>query len=297
MYTQKVHSLSWGVKGLVAAMVAASVTHADLPSSSSNYSVSSQRTTTSDTTTTTTTTTTETKSYYDAVDAKPYIPWTFPGINVMSPAGYGAQWGNLFVGIGLQSRTRYTTSADGALGAGFGIGNSKKNIGIETSVSVLSMTGSDAFGRGGFNFKVSRQLPLGFGIAVGRENAFGWGTLDGSRSWYGSISKIFFTKPDPSQWFSAVTLTAGVGDGRFRSEADTRIDRNSVNFFASAAVRLREPASLIVDWSGQDLNLGLSLTPFRTVPVYINPAIVDVTKNAGDGARFILGIGYAYSFT
>ncbi|WNN91672.1 hypothetical protein [Gloeocapsopsis dulcis] len=35
---------------------------------------------------------------------------------------------------------------------------------------------------------------------------------------------------------------------------------------------------------------------FSTTPLVITPAIADVTGNAGDGTRFILGVGYAISF-
>jgi len=36
--------------------------------------------------------------------------------------------------------------------------------------------------------------------------------------------------------------------------------------------------------------------PFRDVPLSINPAVVDVTNGAGDGARFTMSVGYALKF-
>ena len=61
-------------------------------------------------------------------------------------------------------------------------------------------------------------------------------------------------------------------------------------------LRAIDRVSLIADWTGQDLNLGASIVPFRNLPLVITPAVADVTGNAGDGARFILGVGYAISY-
>ena len=68
------------------------------------------------------------------------------------------------------------------------------------------------------------------------------------------------------------------------------------NVFGSVGLRVVEPVSVIADWTGQDLTLGTSIAPFRNFPLVITPAVADVTGNAGDGARFILGVGFGYSF-
>lgn len=232
-------------------------------------------------------------SYLDKAEA--HLPWTMPGINIASPAGYGAQWGNVGVGVGYQSRIRRSQASDGSMGVAVGIGDAAKYVGFETAVAVLSLTGSDAFERGSASFKLHRQLPLGFGVAVGRESAFGWGGTDGGRSWYGSVSKIFILQ-DPSQWFSAITLTAGLGDGRFRLEKDVNANNNTVNGYGSIAIRVQQPVAVIADWSGQDLSLGLSITPLRDFGLYISPSVADLTRTAGDGVRFTLGVGLGYTF-
>lgn len=234
------------------------------------------------------------ESYYNK--AASHTPWMFPGISVASPAGFGAQWGNVGVGAGFQSRTRGGTNADGSIGAAFGAGDAEKYVGVETAVSILSVTGSDAFDRGSVSFKIHRRLPWGLSVAAGRESAIIWGGSDGGRSWYGSVSKVIILQ-DPSEWFSALTLTAGAGDGRFRMEKDVNAGNSNVMAFGSAALRLQEPVSFLVDWTGQDLALGLSITPLRDFGLYINPSLVDVTRTAGDGVRFLLGVGLGYTFT
>ena len=55
-------------------------------------------------------------------------------------------------------------------------------------------------------------------------------------------------------------------------------------------------ASVIADWTGQDLFLGASIVPFRRIPLFIVPGVADVTGKAGNGARFVLGVGYGIHF-
>jgi len=233
--------------------------------------------------------------YYTLGDTKkPYIPWTFPGINISSPTGYGANWGAVFIGGGYQNRARFTDTGDGALGAGLGLGDSKEYVGVQVDVSILSLNNAD---RGGLTLKLHRMLPYNFGIAFGVENVASWGgTSDAPRSYYGSISRVFLLSPDPEEVFSALTLTAGVGSGRFQSESNVLLGRDSVGVFGSAALRVAEPLSFIADWTGQDLNLGLSITPLREWGLFINPSIADVTGNAGNGVRYLIGVGFAYIF-
>ena len=219
-----------------------------------------------------------------------------PGSSSGSPTAFGASWGKTFAGIGFQGRTRYTDDADGSISVGMGFGDAQKSVGVEVTLAVLSLFGDDAFERGGFSFKVHRQLPENFAVALGIENAIVWGGTDAGSSIYGVVSKIFPLKEKASEPFSQITASLGLGGGRFRSENDINNDEGSVNIFGSIGVRVAEPVSIIADWTGQDLTLGASIAPFKDIPLVITPAIADITGNAGDGARFILGIGYNYSF-
>jgi hypothetical protein len=66
--------------------------------------------------------------------------------------------------------------------------------------------------------------------------------------------------------------------------------------FGSAALRVAQPVNLIVEWTGQDMNVGASISPIPGVPLVITPAAADITGTAGDGTRFILGVGYGIRF-
>jgi hypothetical protein len=224
-----------------------------------------------------------------------------PGSSSGSPTAFGADFGSVFTGASFQERTRFTSSSDGAVSAGFGLGNATKAFGLEVALSVLDLTsrgGDDqAFDRGSVSLKLHRRLPNNFAIAVGYENALVWGFTDAGSSFYGVGSKIFQFQDSPRQPFSSLTVSLGVGNGRFRTEDDFNADKKTVNVFGSAGLRVLEPVSVIADWTGQDLTLGASIAPFRNIPIVITPAIADVTGSAGDGSRFILGVGYSYSFS
>jgi len=52
----------------------------------------------------------------------------------------------------------------------------------------------------------------------------------------------------------------------------------------------------IANWTGQDLSLGLSITPIPKLPIVITPALMDVTGRAGDGTRFSASAAIVYDF-
>ncbi|WP_046662602.1 hypothetical protein [Microcystis aeruginosa] len=218
-----------------------------------------------------------------------------PGASISTPIGFGASLGQIFGGFGFQSRTRFTNQADGGLSLGGGLGDPQKIVGLDVTLAILSLFDDNA-GRGSFSFKIHRSLPEGFAVALGFENAINWGGTDGGSSIYGVVSKFFQLTETTKEPFSQLTLSLGVGGGRFRSEGAIEDGVNSLGVFASAGLRIVEPVSAIVEWSGQDLNAGISLIPFQNIPLTVNLAGADLTGNAGDGARFVMSIGYNYFF-
>lgn len=217
-----------------------------------------------------------------------------PGVSIGTPTAFGANWGRVYTGFGYQARTRYTTEADGTLALGFGLGNSRENVGLEVSLVVTDLI-DETLADGGVSFKVHRLLPNNFAVAAGVEYALSWGDIDTTTSPYGVVTKVFRFKENSAEPLSQLTVSLGVGGGRYRSEDDVINDNNTIGVFSSVGLRVAEQVSLIADWTGQDLFLGASIVPFKDLPVVITPAFADVTNNAGDGARFILGIGYGYS--
>lgn len=226
------------------------------------------------------------------VPSQPYQ--AAPSITIINPSGYGASWGNAGVGVGFQERVRFRNASDGVIGLGFGLGNPQKNVGLQLGLSLVDV--SDPFRDGTFNLKLHRRLPEGFALAAGVQGLATWGETDGGSSGYGVVTKRFPLRQDRSKLFSEIYTTVGLGGGQFRSESDIDDGVESIGVFSSLGVKIIEPVSFVTEWTGQDLTLGVPFVPFRSLPMVIVPAVTDVTGAAGDGARFILGVGYTFSF-
>lgn len=219
---------------------------------------------------------------------------TSPGITIGIPSAYGAYWRTGGVGIGVQERARFTDSADGGIGLVLGVGNPAETVGLQLGIGFVDV--SDPFADGTVSFKLHRQLPGDVAIALGATNVLTFGEPDGGSSGFGVVTKRFRLKDSPRKLFSELTTSIGVGGGQFRSEAAIDEDRETVGVFGSVALRIADPLTGIVEWTGQDLTLGISFVPFRNIGLSITPAVTDITGTAGNGPRFIAGVGYTFFF-
>ena len=223
-----------------------------------------------------------------------------PGLTVSSPSALGADHGTVYLGIGFQARTRFLRNReDGAVVGGVGIGDARRYGGLELSVTSYSTVRSGLFERAGFSAQVHRFLSERMAVGAGVENLvmLNGDESDAGRSVYGVVTRLFPLRPDPTEPFSMITATLGIGDGRFRLEDDVFADRSTVGVFGAVSVNVLRPLSVIADWTGQDLALGASIAPFEDFPLVITPAVVDVTGTAGDGARFVLAVGIGHRLT
>ena len=226
------------------------------------------------------------------LNKRPYR--TSPSITIINPSAYGASWGNAGIGFGFQERVRFIDQSDGVIGLGFGLGNARKNIGAQVGISLVDV--SAPFRDGAINLKLHRRLPEDFSVALGVQGLTTWGTTDGGSSVYGVVTKRFKLRKDRSKPFSEIYTTLGLGGGQFRSEDDINNGNETVGVFGSVAVKAFQPVGLVTEWTGQDLTIGVPLVLFRNLPVVIVPAVTDITGSAGDGARFVFGFGYTFSF-
>jgi hypothetical protein len=219
-----------------------------------------------------------------------------PALTIVTPSGYGADNRTGFISATYQSRARYNNVSDGGVGVGVGLGDARKSVGVELSYTLASFGSSRDFGSGGFNVKVHRQLQPDLSVAAGWNGFLNvGGPNDFKNSFYGVATKIFRTRDDINLPLSRVAVTAGLGNGQFRTEDNFVEDKDSINPFGSVAVRVARPVSLIAEWTGEDLGVGASIVPFKNLNLVVTPALRDVA-GAGDGARFVLGVGYAFKF-
>lgn len=214
-----------------------------------------------------------------------------PAASLTVPTGLGASAGEAFAGIGFQARTRYTRNSDAGGVVGMGFGNAR-DVALEVALSSYSTFRSAPFTTGGLSFRLHRLMGDRLGVAAGWENALAWGGQDAESSVYAAATGLVSLRDDPRTPLSSLALTLGAGNGRFRREADDRAGRQTVNLFGAVGLRVLEPVSLVADWTGQDMAAGVSVTPIPRVPLVVTAGAADLTGSAGDGARFILSVGF-----
>jgi hypothetical protein len=231
-----------------------------------------------------------------------------PGTNTGTPLAFGPGTGDFFVGGGYQNETRGVKRAngtfadngndDGSISAGFGLGDANDGIGLTTIITSLSTFRSGFGNRTAFSFQAFRHITPTMAVAVGVENAFisGGGKTDGTDSWYGVASKVFQSPSSDMEWLKAITVSAGIGNGRYRTVGDVSNGNKTVNVFGSVAALVHEQVSIIGDYTGQDINVGLSIVPFKKFPISVTPALADLTGTASKSPRLIVGVGIGMHF-
>lgn len=215
-----------------------------------------------------------------------------PAFSIYIPVGFGLDGWSLWGSGGFQAGVREDTGSVGGGGGGVGLGDAKKYVGLELGYTFVD---GDSFGLGGFSGKLHRRI--GNDAAI----AFGWngfanlgGRNDFEQSIYGVGTYVFRFAESLDSAFSRLALTVGVGNGQFRSNLDRDEFRNGTNVFGNMALRVIRPVSLIAEWTGQDLAVGLSIAPFKNFPFVITPAVRDVT-GSGYAPRFVIGAGVSFS--
>jgi S-layer homology domain len=220
-------------------------------------------------------------------------PVNAPASGVTTPSGFGANWGDVFLGIGYQSNLPVAFAPPGggnstAYGAGLGLGNARDLIGLEAS---YTSAGDRIAGRGGFNFKVHKLLSDNVSVAAGWENAIrnGYTAANDPRdTFYGVVTGIV-----PLGDTSNITASVGAGNGRFRNFGGLTADNNSVNIFGSLGFRVSENIALAADYNGRNISIGLPLTVKLSdnVGLQVTPSLLDIGGDPNTGANSRFGIG------
>ena len=224
-----------------------------------------------------------------------------PGLGFASPGGYGPAWGDAYASASYQQRTRRTKLADAGWGVGIGLGDPARFVGAEVAYAGFGTARAGFFTNGTISARLHRIVG-GYGIALGRENIATVGGIsgpgpDGGGSNYVAVSRLLrlgvrdSLSTVDSTPVRELMWTIGVGDGRFRREPDVLAGKSGVNVFGSLGFRFHERFAAIVDYTGQDVAVALSVVPFRCFPLVVTPGMADVTGMAGDGARFVLAVG------
>jgi hypothetical protein len=229
-----------------------------------------------------------------------------PAISFVTPIGYGGYYGNVGLGVAYQASTALGNKDDGNFGATVSLGDPSKYVGIDLTFTVNSISNEPFRGSGGtlgsttLTLQLSRLISDDWSFGIGAENlvAFDARNISTTKSYYGVTTKVFRLDRDRRKPFSTLYASLGVGNGRFLPAGKVTVQGEpGVNVFGSVAVQAIEGVNGIVEWSGQDLDLAVSVVPFRNIPLAITPAVVDLIGTSQNrGARFNISVGYSFNF-
>lgn len=218
-----------------------------------------------------------------------YSPITSAGI----PSAFGANWGDIYIGLAAATADKVRDEVDGGVSVGFGLGDNRNAVGLEFNYNNLSIRKFGA--NGSFNGKVHRIVYAAdktqMALAVGWDNFANYGSdpEDTSSSVYGLMNLYHFLGDSPDNPL-AINLSLGVGGAPLYSNSD-------VGVIAGAGMQVHPNIGLSIAWSGLGMNLGASYLPVRTLPLTINVVYGDVFSNSDGGPILAVGIGYGFNFT
>jgi len=217
-----------------------------------------------------------------------------PSPNAGIPSGFGANGGDLFISASLSGADRLRPEADGSISAGFGLGDSRRVVGVELNYNLLSVR---RFGEnGGFDAKIHRQVyssdETEVAAAVGLNNFASYGReAGGSRSsLYGVVTAARLLQPEHPVNRMPITGTLGIGGGTFSGKG------SDVGVIAGVGLQVHPQFSLNTAWSGVGVNVGASIVPVPTVPLTLNLLYGDIGNNTQAGSVAVLSIGYGFNF-
>ncbi len=221
-------------------------------------------------------------------------PQPSPSSSFLTPSGYGADWGDAYVGLS-GSTVNNDNDYDGSASFGFGLGDAANNVGVEIGVGIISLDGFADDGVVGF--KLHRTFPQlnNLAIALGWTNPIKWGVAQNDvDTFYGVVTQKFDLQPNQANTLP-LTVSLGLGTGAFRSTGAIAARDNAPNLFASAGLRVIPEVSVVSSWTGSALGLGVSAAPFDA-PFVITAGVADLTDNTAGGTQFVGSMGYSFSF-
>lgn len=227
-----------------------------------------------------------------ALNAQLTAPAVAPGIAYGSPVAFGAGWGQAYWGLGGQTMPPSDPNdVDGSMTLGMGLFDPVKAVGLDSAVSVISVY-EDFAADGNVNFKLHRMVGRTASVAVGVDNLAPWGVIEGTNpSYYGVYTQVFQLAPQTPRTPWTLAVNVGLGNERFVDPGD-----DGVGVFGSLAIAPVRRASLIVDWSGRDLNAAFSVVPYHTWPLVITAGFINLTERNNVDTEFAGGLGWLWQF-
>jgi hypothetical protein len=154
-------------------------------------------------------------------------------------------------------------------------------------------------GESSFEAHLSRMLNKRLWLGLGVHDIGGWNLAPAHeiRSLYFSMTGIFYFvgKGEYEMPFNKLYLTAGAGNGRFRSDKNYSVSNEApMGFFASAALQVLPEANAFLEWNGFSWNAGFSVFPYKNFPAQLLVGVDDIFNEKW---RFIVAASIGVSLT
>ncbi len=227
----------------------------------------------------------------------PFMPNNH-GKSITTPTAWGASNNVVFVGAGGTSPSPYYHSSDGAAVVGFGVGDPVKNLALTCTLISIDLTQWQEYSSA---FHLYRDLGDGGAVGAGVENVMLTSGGDSGKSLYvvysrGVQNEKYFNKNTNA---TKLHYSVGAGTGRFGEKSPEDIasgkGKNGTYVFGNISYEIADSFNLITYWNGLNLNAGVSKSfSIGTIPFSLSFGVADLTKNSGDGSRFVFAGGYGF---
>lgn len=176
---------------------------------------------------------------------------------------------------------------DGSLEFGLGLGSAEASVGVQAKLVVTSLT--DGFGDSGYlGFRLSRRIaaggmPLYLGLEA--DALGGWGEAEGNKETV-SLMLTGFMLAGSGETAMPVMYTIGAGNR-------VRNDDTDPGLFAGIGAGFTPYLGGSAAWTGDTLDLGLSLRPSPQAPFVVNVTLSDATDRE-DERRLSLAAAWIF---
>ena len=222
-----------------------------------------------------------------------------PSLGGGMPSGFVGGWGDYFLAGSAATPDKLRDGVpDGSINMGFGFGDPRRSLGVELYWGISSIKDFNAGGSFGVSAgrSIVNQPNLQVAVAGGLIDAFTYSNEPGVTpvNGYGAVTVAIPLRPNNQYFQQFVQFTVGGGGYGF-AQIDSGFQSSTSGYFAAAGVEALPNLGLSFGVSNRGKNVNLSYVPFRSLPIFLNLAGVDLFNDTPWGAVGILTVGWSDS--
>lgn len=219
-----------------------------------------------------------------------------PSLGGGMPSGYVGGWGDYFIAgsAGTPGNLREGV-VDGSINMGLGFGDPLRSVGLDVYWGISSIKQFNAGGSVGFSAGriLVNQPELQVAVAGGLIDAFSYSNEVGVTpvNGYGAVTVAIPLQPRNPDFRRMAQLTLGGGGSGF-AQINSNFQSTTTGYFMAAGMELFPNLGLSMGVSTRSKNVNLSFIPFRTLPIFVNLAGVDLFNETPWGTVGVLTVGW-----